>query len=73
MVIIEGYGSGSSSDTDVEPINERIRKFITFEITPDILDMTSLMFGAIKEGIIEILDECLGAFRVEIVVGHFGA
>ena len=53
MVVINwgsGYGSGSS--VDVEPIFERIQEFIMSEITCGILDVTHVMFGTTKEGII---------------------
>ena len=37
------------------------------EITHGILEQTLVMFGTIKEGIVELLDEHLGAFRTEIL------
>ena len=44
-----------------------MREFISTEIICSILDQTPVIFGAVKEGILEILDERLGAFRAEIV------
>ena len=44
-----------------------MREFISSEITYSILKQTLLIFGTIKEGIMEVLEECLGSFRSEIV------
>ena len=63
-----GFGSGFGSGSCVEPIDERVCKFIMFEITRGILDATPVMFGTINEGIIELLVGLLGAFRVEIAI-----
>lgn len=75
MVATRGSGSssGSGSGTNVEPIDERIHKFITYEITRAILDATRVMFSTFKEGIIEILDEQPGAFHEEIVASQVGS
>ena len=35
----------------------------------DILDMTPVMFGTIKDGIMKLLDDRLGVFRAEITAG----
>ena len=61
-----GRGSGSGLCLGADLIDERIHKFVTFEITRGILDVTHVMFGIIKEGIMELLDEQLGAFYSEI-------
>ena len=71
MITRGGSGSGSSSGT--EPINERICELILVEVTCGILDATSMLFGTIKEGIMELMDERLRKFRVEIATGQIGA
>lgn len=68
-----GYGSGFGSGFSVEPIDKRIREFITYEITRGILDATPMIFSTIKEGIMEPSDDRVGAFRTEIIVGQLGA
>ena len=67
-----GSGSSSGSGSGVEPTDERICKFVSSEINRGILDVTLVMFGTIKEGIMEILDECHMAFWVEILAGELG-
>ena len=47
-------------------MDKQTRKFISSEITRNILDQTPVIFGTIKEGILEILDERLSAFRTEM-------
>ena len=39
------------------------------EITLSIMEATPVIFGTIKDGIMELLDEHLGYFQVEIAVG----
>ena len=65
--------SGSGSGFGDEPINESTREFVTSKIDRGSLDVTLGMFGTIKEGIMELLDEWLGAFHAEIAVGQIGA
>ena len=55
-------GSGLGSGLGVEPIDERLCKLIATEVTRDILDATPLIFGTIKEGIMEIMEERLHSF-----------
>ena len=43
-----------------------MREFISSEITFNIIDQTPVIFGRVKEGILEILDERLGTFRTEM-------
>ena len=50
-----------------EPIDEHIWELISSEITHRILEQTSMIFGSVKEGIIQTLDERLGIFRIEIM------
>ena len=43
-----------------------MREFISYEITHSIMDQTPMIFGTIKEGILEILDERSSAFCTEV-------
>lgn len=89
MVMItrgRGYDLGSGAGT--ETIDEWMWEFISSEITRGILEQTLVIFGTIKDrimdimyehqyeyhtGIIEFLDERLWAFRVEIIAVQLGA
>ena len=44
-----------------------MREFVSAEVTWTILDQTPVIFGTVKEGILESLDERLGAFRTEMM------
>lgn len=66
----ECSSSGLGSGSGVELIDERIRKLITSKVTRSNLDETSTMFGTIKKGIMELLDDRLRDFHVEIVAGQ---
>ena len=50
-----------------ESINERMWGFILSKINRGILEYTPMIIGTVKEGIMEILDERLGAFRTIII------
>ena len=56
-------GEGLGSESGAAQLGEQMREFISAEITRSILDQTPVIFGSVKEGILEILDERLGAFR----------
>ena len=43
------------------------------EVTHGILDVTPMMFGSIKEGIIELMDVRIRSFRAEIGASQIGA
>lgn len=43
------------------------------EILQAILEVTHVMFGLIKEVILELMEERLGEFHAELVVGQFRA
>ena len=73
MVSTRGGAYGSGSDAGAASIDERLRKFITYEITHGIMESTPVIFDTIKEGIMELLDERLGALRAEIALGQLGA
>ena len=60
---VGGSGYRSSSGTGTKPIVEGLWKFIVSEITRGILDATSVMFGSIKEGIIEMMEDRLHIFK----------
>ena len=62
-----GAGEGSGSGSGAEQLEERMRELISAEVTRSILDQTPVIFGMLKEGILEILDERLGAFRTEMM------
>ena len=56
-----------------KPIDGRLLEFIAVEVTRSIVDATPVMFGTIKEGIMELLDDRLGAFRAEMATGQLDA
>ena len=64
----EGSGSGSGS----EPVDEGLRGFIASEITRAILESTPIIFGSIKEGILELMEDRLRAFRSDMASGQSG-
>ena len=57
-----GIGEGSGSGSGAKQLDEQTREFISSEITRNILDHTLVIFGLVKEGILEILNERLHAF-----------
>ena len=63
-----GFGSGSGSGSGAGQLDEQLREFISSDITRNILEKTLVIFGTIKEGIMEVLAECLGSFRSDMVV-----
>ena len=65
----EGSGLGLSS----EPVDERLREFIASEITRGILDATPVIFGSIKEGIVELMEDRLKAFRNDMATSQSGS
>ena len=65
----EGSGSGSSS----EPVDEGLREFIASEITRGILESTPILFGSIKEGIMELMEDRLRAFRSDMASSQSGS
>ena len=65
-----GSGAGSGDATDV--IDERLRELIAAEVTRGILDATPVIFGMVKEGIMEIMEERLRSFRADLSAGQIG-
>lgn len=65
-----GFEAGSGDTTDV--IDERMHKLIAAEVTRGILDASPVIFGMVKEGIMEIMEERLRSFRAELAAGRWG-
>ena len=61
---VGGSGSRSGSGDTTKTIDERLRELIAVEVTRGILDATPMIFGTIKEGMMDILEERLRSFRV---------
>ena len=57
-----GAGEGSGSGSGAEHLDEQTREFFTSEVTRIILEQTPVIFGSIKEGILELMDEKLSTF-----------
>ena len=68
-----GSRSGSCLGSGVEPMDESLHNLITAKVTRGILDGTVVIFGTIKEGIMDIMEERVRSFQVEIVAGRIGA
>ena len=66
-----GSGAGSGDTTDV--IDERLHELVASEVTRGILDATPVIFGTVKEGIMEIMEERLKSFMDKFVPGQVGA
>ncbi|XP_023742111.3 receptor-like protein EIX2 [Lactuca sativa] len=62
-----GAGEGSGSGSGAEQFGEQMKEFISVEVMRSILDQTLVIFGSVKEGVLELMDEKLGAFRTEII------
>ena len=54
-------------------MDERLREFIAYEITRGIRDATPVIFGSIKEGIVELMEDCLRAFRSDMATSQSGS
>ena len=50
-----------------------MRKLIVVEVARGTLDATPVFFGTVKEGMMEIMEEWLRAFRSDIVAVQVGA
>lgn len=68
-----GVDFGSGLGTGANPINETICDFVMSGISCGIFYATLVMFSIIKEGVMELLDERLVDFRVEIAADQIGA
>ena len=60
-------GSSSDSCAGTKLMDERMWEFISLEITRGILEQTPVIFGTVKEGIMEILDQHIGALHTEVI------
>ena len=71
MVTLRGRPVGSSraggSGSGAEQLDDQTQKFISSEITYIILERTPMIFSMVKEGIMELLDECLSSFHSNMV------
>ena len=61
-----GAGGGSGSGPEVGQLDEQTREFLSSEITRTILEKTPVIFGSIKEGILDLMEERLSTFRAEV-------
>ena len=70
---VSSSGEGSSSGLVSEPLDERLREFIASEITRGILESTPIIFGSIKEGIVELMEDRLRVLRSDMASGQSGS
>lgn len=61
--MVTTLGGGSGSSYGAESIDERMCEFIMSEITRGIIEANLVIFGTIKKGSMELLDERLGVFE----------
>ena len=66
-------GSRFGSGDGTKPIDERLCELIAVEVMRGILDATPIIFGTVKEGMMEIMEERLRAFRVDTTAGQVRA
>lgn len=64
-------GFSSSSRTGVESSDVELHKLIVAKVSRVILEDMSDMFGMIKEGFIEMMDDCTQTFQEELTVDQF--
>ena len=50
-----------------------MRDFISAKIMRNIIDQTPVIFGSVREAIVELMNSHLEAFKAEIIAGQFGA
>lgn len=62
-----GPGEGTSLVFGAGSLDDQIREFILSKIICNILEQSLIICSLIKEKIIELMDERLGAFRTEMV------
>ena len=61
-----GAKEGSGLGSRVEHLDEQTREFSSSEITRSIHEQNHVIFGSIKEGIVELMDERLSVFHTEV-------
>ena len=66
LVGSSGAGEGSGSGYGAGQLGDQMKEFILSKIICSIMDQTPMIFGTVKEGILEILDETLGAFHTKM-------
>ena len=64
-----GVEEGSGSGFGAGPLDDQMRDFISAEIMRNIIDQTPVIFGSIREAIVELMDSHLEVFKAEIVAG----
>lgn len=73
MVMVTRHGSGPSfgigSGSGVVLSEAELRELLASEILQAILEETPIMFGMIKEGVIDLMDERMRVLRLELVAG----
>lgn len=65
-------GSGSGSGSGVGRVDEGLHEFIASKITIGILKSTLVIFWSIKEGIMELMEDRLKAFRSDMASSQSG-
>ena len=68
-----GTAEGSGLGSGAGQLDDQMRDFISTEITRNIIDQTPVIFGSVREAVVELIDSHLEAFRAGIVSGQFGA
>ena len=68
-----GSGSGSGLGSGAEPFDEGLCEFIASEITRGILESTPVIFGSIKEGIMQLMEDRLKAIRSDMASSQSGS
>ena len=68
-----GIGEGSGSGSGAGQLDDQMRDFISAEITGNIIDQTPVIFGSVREAIVELMGSHLKALGAGAVSGQFGA
>ena len=58
-----GVEEGSSSGFGAGQLDDQMRDFISAEIMRNIIDQTPVIFGSVREAIVELMDSHLEALR----------
>ena len=66
-VCSSGAGEGSGSGSGARQLDDQMREFISSEITHCILEQIPVIFGTVKEGILESMDERFSSFRSKMM------
>ena len=68
-----GVEEGSGSGFRAGQLDDQMRDFISAEIMRNIIDQTPVIFGSVREAIVELMDSHLEAFKAGLVSGQIGA